>query len=79
MSTLSTKIANTQASLDRTRASSRRFRVLSTLYLAFGYLVYSIVAFLVVGWQKMGPYEWSGMAAGPVLSVTHQHVDLARP
>lgn len=72
LSTLSTKIANTQASLERTRASSRRFKVLSTLYLAFGYLVYAIVALLVVGWKNMGAYEWSGMAAGPVLLVPYK-------
>ncbi|KAF3759921.1 hypothetical protein M406DRAFT_283623 [Cryphonectria parasitica EP155] len=67
LSALSAKIANTQASLDRTRASSRRIRVLGTLYLSFAYLVYAVVAFLVVGWNKMGVYEWTGMAGGPVL------------
>lgn len=78
LSTLSNKIATTQASLDRTRASSRRFRVLSTLYLAFGYLVYSIVAFLVVGWKKMGPYEWSGIAAGPIVYVVYHSMYFAK-
>lgn len=67
LSTLSAKIANTQASLERTRASSRRLRVLGTLYLSFAYLVYAIVALLVVGWKNMGVYEWTGMAGGPVL------------
>ncbi|KAJ4386059.1 hypothetical protein N0V93_008951 [Gnomoniopsis smithogilvyi] len=67
LSTLSTKITNTQAQLDRTRASHRRLKVLSTLYLSFAYLVYAIVALLVVGWKNMGAYEWSGMAGGPVL------------
>lgn len=67
LSTLSSKITNTQARLEKTRSSSRRVRVLSTLYLSFAYLVYAIVALLVVGWKNMGAYEWSGMAAGPVM------------
>ncbi|ROV88072.1 hypothetical protein VSDG_09391 [Cytospora chrysosperma] len=67
LSVLSTKITNTQARLEQNRASSRRIRVLSTLYLSFAYLVYAIVALLVVGWKNMGAYEWSGMAGGPVL------------
>lgn len=67
LSLLSTKITATQSKLDRTRASHRRLKVLSTLYLSFAYLVYAIVALLVVGWKNMGAYEWSGMAGGPVL------------
>ncbi|KAI5918436.1 hypothetical protein F4810DRAFT_691909 [Camillea tinctor] len=67
LSTLSTKIATTQSQLDRTRSNSRRIKVLSTLYLTFAYLVYSIVLTLVIGWQNLGPLEWTGMAGGPVL------------
>lgn len=67
LSALATKIANTQAKLEQTRSSSRRVRVLCTLYLAFGYLVYTIVLALVVGRKKMGAWEWSGVAGGPVL------------
>ncbi|CAK7234308.1 hypothetical protein SBRCBS47491_008904 [Sporothrix bragantina] len=67
LSALATRIANTQAKLDRTRTSSRRVRVLCTLYLTFGYLVYAIVLVLVVGWKNMGPLEWSGVTGGPVL------------
>lgn len=67
LSTLATKITNTQASLERTRARSRRLRVLGTLYLSFAYLVYAIVALLVIGWKNMGAYEWTGMAGGPIL------------
>ncbi|CAN8099926.1 unnamed protein product [Discula destructiva] len=66
LSVLSAKITATQSQLDRTRASHRRLKVLSTLYLSFAYLVYAIVALLVVGWNHMGAYEWSGMAGGPV-------------
>ncbi|KAI0172999.1 hypothetical protein GGR52DRAFT_580592 [Hypoxylon sp. FL1284] len=67
LSTLSNKITTTQASLDRARTNARRIKVLWTLYLAFAYLVYAIVLTLVVGWQNLGPWEWSGMAGGPVL------------
>lgn len=67
LSNLSSKITNTQSRLEKTRASSRRVKVLSTLYLSFAYLVYAIVALLVVGWKNMGAYEWSGMAGGPVM------------
>ncbi|KAJ8121411.1 hypothetical protein ONZ43_g2128 [Nemania bipapillata] len=67
LATLSTKITNTQAQLERVRNSSRRIKLLWTLYLAFAYLVYAIVLTLVVGWQNLGPWEWTGMAGGPVL------------
>ncbi|GAB1312396.1 hypothetical protein MFIFM68171_02606 [Madurella fahalii] len=67
LSALSAKITATQAQLDHTRSRSRRVKVLCTLYLGFAYLVYAIVLMLVVGWRKMGPLEWTGMASGPVL------------
>ncbi|KAI1750513.1 hypothetical protein F4782DRAFT_246912 [Xylaria castorea] len=67
LSTLSTKITNTQAQLEKVRNSARRIKLLWTLYLAFAYLVYAIVLTLVVGWQNLGPLEWTGMAGGPVL------------
>lgn len=67
LSTLSKKITDTQAQLDRQRTNSRRLKVLWTLYLTFAYLVYAIVLTLVVGWQKLGALEWTGMAGGPVL------------
>ncbi|KAI0873253.1 hypothetical protein GGS24DRAFT_490857 [Hypoxylon argillaceum] len=67
LATLSTKITNTQAQLERVRNNSRRIKLLWTLYLAFAYLVYAIVLTLVVGWQNLGPWEWTGMSGGPVL------------
>ncbi|KAH6884082.1 hypothetical protein B0T10DRAFT_493535 [Thelonectria olida] len=70
LSTLSTKIADTQSRLDRARANSRRTRVLWTLYLSFAYLVYAIVLVLVVGYKNLGAYEWTGLAGGPVLIYT---------
>ncbi|KAF4962001.1 hypothetical protein FSARC_9878 [Fusarium sarcochroum] len=67
LSTLSTKITDTQASLDKVRASSRRARVIWTLYLSFAYLVYAIVLLLVVGYNNLGAFEWGGLVGGPVL------------
>ncbi|CAK7273483.1 hypothetical protein SEPCBS119000_005679 [Sporothrix epigloea] len=67
LSALASRIAVTQAKLDRTRSTSRRVRVLCVLYLTFGYLVYAIVLVLVVGWKNMGALEWSGLAGGPLL------------
>ncbi|ORY60676.1 uncharacterized protein BCR38DRAFT_459697 [Pseudomassariella vexata] len=67
LSTLSKKIAATQLQLDKVRSNSRRVKVLWTLYLSFVYLVYAIVLMLVVGWQNLGPWEWTGTAGGPVL------------
>ncbi|KAH7029544.1 uncharacterized protein B0I36DRAFT_364072 [Microdochium trichocladiopsis] len=66
LSALSTKITESQASLDAVRSNSRRVRVLYTLYLSFAYLVYAILLMLVVGWQNLGALEWTGMAGGPV-------------
>ncbi|KAM0340765.1 hypothetical protein ACHAPU_010356 [Fusarium lateritium] len=67
LSTLSTKITDTQASLDKIRASSRRARVIWTLYLSFAYLVYAIVLLLVVGYNNLGAFEWGGLTGGPIL------------
>ncbi|OLN86571.1 Protein lunapark [Colletotrichum chlorophyti] len=67
LSALSAKITDTQARLDGARATSRRIRVLWSLYLAFAYLVYSIVILLVVGWNNMGVWEWAGVGGGPVV------------
>ncbi|KAG5982466.1 hypothetical protein E4U55_001869 [Claviceps digitariae] len=67
LSTLSTKITDAQARLDRLRTSSRRVKVLWTLYLGFAYLVYAIVLLLVVGYKSLGVYEWAGMVGGPLL------------
>ncbi|KAG5933013.1 hypothetical protein E4U53_001127 [Claviceps sorghi] len=67
LSTLSAKITDAQARLDRLRTSSRRTKVLWTLYLGFAYLVYAIVLLLVVGYKSMGVYEWAGMMGGPLL------------
>ncbi|KAB5546921.1 hypothetical protein GE09DRAFT_967472 [Coniochaeta sp. 2T2.1] len=67
LSTLSKKITATQAQLDSARSTSRRMRVLWTLYLSFAYLVYAIVLFMVVGFKNLGPIEWTGVSGGPVL------------
>ncbi|EEU35287.1 uncharacterized protein NECHADRAFT_59547 [Fusarium vanettenii 77-13-4] len=70
LSSLSSKIADTQASLDKVRSNSRRARVLWTLYLSFAYLVYAIVLLLVVGYKNLGAYEWTGLCSGPLLIYT---------
>lgn len=67
LSALTAKITAKQTQLDKVRSSSRRFKVLTTLYLGFAYLVYAIVLILVVGWKHMGPLEWSALAGGPVV------------
>ncbi|KAH8770784.1 hypothetical protein F5883DRAFT_551148 [Diaporthe sp. PMI_573] len=67
LSVLSTNIATTQARLERARASSRRVRLLCTLYLSIAYLIYAIVVLVVIGGKNIGAYEWSGLAGGPVL------------
>lgn len=67
LSSLSSKITSTQTTLDRTRASARRIKVLLVLYLGFAYLVYAIVQLVVVKYRNMGALEWAGMAIGPVL------------
>ncbi|KAI7782909.1 hypothetical protein LA080_012782 [Diaporthe eres] len=66
LSVLSTNITNTQARLERARASSRRVRLLCTLYLSIAYLIYAIVVLVVIGTKNIGAYEWSGLAGGPV-------------
>ncbi|PSR82503.1 hypothetical protein BD289DRAFT_437328 [Coniella lustricola] len=67
LSLISAKISRTQANLESNRAAARRMRVLGTLYLSLAYFIYATVALLVVGWNKMGAYEWTGMAGGPIL------------
>jgi hypothetical protein len=39
------------------------------IYLSLAYLIYSIVMVLVVGYYRFGPWDWSGVALGPVLYV----------
>lgn len=66
LSVLSTNITTTQARLEKARASSRRVRLLCTLYLSIAYLIYAIVVLVVIGGKNIGAYEWSGLAGGPV-------------
>ncbi|KAG6160188.1 hypothetical protein E4U11_004026 [Claviceps purpurea] len=75
LSTLSSKITDAQARLDRLRAKSRRVKVLWTLYLGFAYLVYAIVLLLVVGYKDLGIYEWTGMAGGPLFTHLQTYQD----
>ncbi|KAL2758308.1 hypothetical protein ACRALDRAFT_1015288, partial [Sodiomyces alcalophilus JCM 7366] len=66
LSALSAKITDSQSRLEQTRASSRRARVLCMLYFSVAYLILVIVQLLVVGYQNMGPWDWAGVAGGPV-------------
>ncbi|KAL7785634.1 hypothetical protein V8C37DRAFT_419882 [Trichoderma ceciliae] len=66
LSALSRKLATTQTRLEWTRLRSRKIKVLGTLYTSFAYLVSVIVLLLVVGYPNLGPWEWTGMAGGPV-------------
>ncbi|KAL7948064.1 hypothetical protein V8C42DRAFT_343032 [Trichoderma barbatum] len=68
LSAVSKKITTTQTRLEWTRLRSRKIKVLGTLYTSFAYLVSVIVLLLVVGYPNLGPWEWTGMAGGPVLS-----------
>ncbi|ETS84565.1 hypothetical protein PFICI_02590 [Pestalotiopsis fici W106-1] len=67
LSTLSKKIGATQLQLDKQRSSSRRVKFLGTLYLSIAYLIYAIVLLLVVGQKNLGPWDWTGLAGGPVV------------
>ncbi|OAA55088.1 hypothetical protein ISF_08009 [Cordyceps fumosorosea ARSEF 2679] len=69
LSALSSKITTTQTTLDKTRASARRVKVLLVLYLGFAYLVYAIVQLVVVKYWNMGALEWAGMAGVPLFIV----------
>ncbi|KAM0265363.1 hypothetical protein ACHAQJ_000204 [Trichoderma viride] len=70
LSGLSKKIATTQTRLEWTRLRSRKIKVLGTLYTSFAYLVCVIVLLLAVGYPNLGPWEWTGMAGGPVFIYT---------
>ncbi|UKZ47856.1 hypothetical protein TrVGV298_002089 [Trichoderma virens] len=70
LSALSKRITTTQSRLEWTRLRSRKIKVLGTLYTSFAYLVSVIVLLLVVGYPNLGPWEWTGMAGGPVFIYT---------
>ncbi|MCJ1261344.1 hypothetical protein MMC22_001208 [Lobaria immixta] len=67
LSTLSTKLTKTTARLDILRQRSRRFNLLWILYSSFGYILYSIILVLVVGWKNWGLAEVGVVFAGPIL------------
>ncbi|KAL4945767.1 hypothetical protein BDV06DRAFT_184127 [Aspergillus oleicola] len=67
LSTLSTKITQTTASLDLHRQHARRFKALWTLYTSFIYLLYSIILALVLGWENWGVKEYAAIVGGPVI------------
>ncbi|KAF2761242.1 hypothetical protein EJ05DRAFT_473780 [Pseudovirgaria hyperparasitica] len=67
LSNLATKIQKTGARNDRLRQSSRRMKVLWTLYTGFAYLIAALILTLVTGWQNWTAYEVTGLAGAPVL------------
>ncbi|PHH69449.1 hypothetical protein CDD82_7749 [Ophiocordyceps australis] len=77
LSVLSAKIDQVQSRLETLRFRSRRARLVTTLYLSFGYLVYAIVTILVIGRAGLGAREWTGLAAGPVVIYAVRYIVVA--
>ncbi|KAI1998222.1 Tripeptidyl-peptidase sed2 [Ophidiomyces ophidiicola] len=69
LSQLSKRLAETNSHLDRLRQRSRRFKALWTLYTTFIYILYSVILVLVLGRERWGPLEYTGLCGGPVLYV----------
>jgi hypothetical protein len=67
LSTLATKITKSQAQLDSLRSNGRRYKALWTLYTTFAYMLCLIIVVFVVGWKNGGIYEYTALAASPVL------------
>ncbi|KAI1942711.1 hypothetical protein LOZ66_001117 [Ophidiomyces ophidiicola] len=67
LSQLSKRLAETNSHLDRLRQRSRRFKALWTLYTTFIYILYSVILVLVLGRERWGPLEYTGLCGSPVL------------
>jgi len=67
LSHLSTKINKLSAQNDTFRQKQRRYKVLSTLYLTFAYILVAAILTLVTGYQRWSAVEYSAIAGGPVL------------
>lgn len=65
LSALAEKITQTATRLDRYRQRSRRFKALWTLYTTFGYLLYSLILALALGWRNWGVVEYGAVVGGP--------------
>ena len=69
MSSLSERIKKANLKQDRLRTSSRRYKVIWTLYSSLAYLIIALVLVLVTGWDSWGPIEYTSVAGGPLLYV----------
>ena len=67
LATLSGKINATTGNLESKRQNLRRFKGLWTLFSILAYLIYLILAALVIGWKNWGAIEYSIAATGPAL------------
>ena len=67
LSHLATKINKLSAQNDTFRQKQRRYKVLSTLYLTFAYILVAAILTLVTGYQRWSAVEYSAIAGGPVL------------
>ncbi|KAI5299771.1 hypothetical protein KEM55_001786, partial [Ascosphaera atra] len=73
LSHLSEKLTQTQTTLDKRRARARRYRALWTLYSVFAYLLALVILVLVLGLSNWGPWEYTGVAGGPVVIYLVRH------
>lgn len=67
LSTLATKISKTAAKNDSLRQSSRRVRLMWSLYAGFAYILTVLILVLVTGWGSWGTVEYSVVAGAPLL------------
>ncbi|KAF3480944.1 uncharacterized protein GIQ15_06291 [Arthroderma uncinatum] len=67
LSGLSEKIAQSNGSLELHRQRARRFKALWTLYTTFAYILYALIAALVLGWERWGPIEYTALSGSPVV------------
>lgn len=70
LSALSIKIKNAVSKSDTLRQRGRRFNALWMLYSSFAYLLYTIVAVLVMGWNNLGFVQVGVLVGGPFLSAS---------
>lgn len=64
---MSEKIAQSNGRLEVHRQRARRFRALWTLYTTFAYILYALIAALVLGWERWGPVEYTALSGSPVM------------
>ncbi|KAI5778959.1 hypothetical protein EDC01DRAFT_634440 [Geopyxis carbonaria] len=65
LSRLAAQIDAASKKLAILRQRARRHKALLTLYSVFGYILYAVLVFLLVGYQNIRLYEGSGLFGGP--------------